>query len=68
MTLLGLGAVEHLYKLLSHEDPLVRRNAVMVFGIMASNRKSLKVLLFFSVWSSEQQVDRVKKFYINGPE
>nr|XP_030120380.3 armadillo repeat-containing protein 3 isoform X2 [Taeniopygia guttata] len=38
VTLLGLGALEHLYKLLSHEDPLVRRNAVMVFGIMASNK------------------------------
>uniref|UniRef100_A0A8D2P1F6 Armadillo repeat containing 3 n=1 Tax=Zosterops lateralis melanops TaxID=1220523 RepID=A0A8D2P1F6_ZOSLA len=49
VTLLGLGALEHLYKLLSHEDPLVRRNAIMVFGIMASNSKSLKVLLFFTV-------------------
>ncbi|XP_030120380.4 armadillo repeat-containing protein 3 isoform X2 [Taeniopygia guttata] len=38
VTLLGLGALEHLYKLLSHEDPLVRRNAIMVFGIMASNK------------------------------
>ncbi|XP_048151119.1 armadillo repeat-containing protein 3 isoform X2 [Corvus hawaiiensis] len=38
LTLLGLGALEHLYKLLSHEDPIVRRNAVMVFGIMASNQ------------------------------
>ncbi|XP_023775947.1 armadillo repeat-containing protein 3 isoform X2 [Cyanistes caeruleus] len=38
VTLLGLGALEQLYKLLSHEDPLVRRNAVMVFGIMASNQ------------------------------
>lgn len=68
MTLLGLGALEHLYKLLSHEDPLVRRNAVMVFGIMASNSKSLEVLLFFSVQSSKQEVDHVKKSYINGPE
>ncbi|XP_075602470.1 armadillo repeat-containing protein 3 isoform X1 [Balearica regulorum gibbericeps] len=38
VTLLGLGAVEHLYKLISHEDPIVRRNAIMVFGIMASNQ------------------------------
>lgn len=45
MTLLGLGAVEHLYKLISHEDPIVRRNAIMVFGIMASNRKSLHFLM-----------------------
>ncbi|GAB0184782.1 armadillo repeat-containing protein 3 [Grus japonensis] len=38
VALLGLGAVEHLYKLISHEDPIVRRNAIMVFGIMASNQ------------------------------
>ncbi|XP_038031230.2 armadillo repeat-containing protein 3 isoform X3 [Anas platyrhynchos] len=38
VTLLGLGAVERLYKLISHEDPIVRRNAMMVFGIMASNQ------------------------------
>ncbi|XP_074430577.1 armadillo repeat-containing protein 3 isoform X3 [Larus michahellis] len=38
VTLLGLGAVEHLYKLISHEDPIVRRNAIMVLGIMASNQ------------------------------
>ncbi|NXC52262.1 ARMC3 protein, partial [Aleadryas rufinucha] len=44
LTLLGLGAVEHLYKLLSHEDPIVRRNAVMVFGIMASNYDVKKLL------------------------
>ncbi|RMC04892.1 hypothetical protein DUI87_18067 [Hirundo rustica rustica] len=42
--LLGLGALEHLYKLLSHEDSLVRRNAVMVFGIMASNHDVKKLL------------------------
>ncbi|XP_041344525.1 armadillo repeat-containing protein 3 [Pyrgilauda ruficollis] len=44
VTLLGLGALEHLYKLLSHEDPLVRRNAIMVFGIMASNNDVKKLL------------------------
>ncbi|OXB84664.1 UNVERIFIED_CONTAM: hypothetical protein H355_001141 [Colinus virginianus] len=38
VALLGLGAVERLYKLISHEDPIVRRNAMMVFGIMASNK------------------------------
>ncbi|KAM9287894.1 armadillo repeat-containing protein 3 [Cariama cristata] len=44
VTLLGLGAVEHLYKLISHEDPIVRRNAIMVFGIMASNHDVKKLL------------------------
>ncbi|XP_039565679.1 armadillo repeat-containing protein 3 [Passer montanus] len=44
VTLLGLGALEHLYKLLSHEDPLVRRNAIMVFGIMSSNNDVKKLL------------------------
>ncbi|XP_050170685.1 armadillo repeat-containing protein 3 [Myiozetetes cayanensis] len=42
--LLGLGALEHLYKLISHEDPIVRRNAIMVFGIMASNNDVKKLL------------------------
>ncbi|XP_027743391.1 armadillo repeat-containing protein 3 isoform X2 [Empidonax traillii] len=42
--LLGLGALEHLYKLISHEDPIVRRNAIMVFGIMASNHDVKKLL------------------------
>ncbi|XP_035175249.1 armadillo repeat-containing protein 3 isoform X1 [Oxyura jamaicensis] len=44
VTLLGLGAVERLYKLISHEDPIVRRNAMMVFGIMASNYDVKKLL------------------------
>ncbi|NWS96298.1 ARMC3 protein, partial [Mionectes macconnelli] len=44
VTLLGLGALEHLYKLISHEDPIVRRNAIMVFGIMASNHDVKKLL------------------------
>ncbi|NXY53613.1 ARMC3 protein, partial [Callaeas wilsoni] len=52
VTLLGLGALEHLYKLLSHEDPLVRRNAVMVFGIMASNHDVKKVLRELDVTNS----------------
>ena len=38
-TLLELGAVEPLTKLLNHEDKIVRRNATMVFGILASNSK-----------------------------
>lgn len=36
-TLLELGAVEPLTKLLTHEDKVVRRNATMIFGILASN-------------------------------
>lgn len=36
-TLLELGAVEPLTKLLTHEDKIVRRNAMMIFGILASN-------------------------------
>ncbi|NXI46968.1 ARMC3 protein, partial [Galbula dea] len=47
VTLLGLGALEHLNRLLSHGNPAVRRNAVMVLGLMASQhdvKKSLKEL------------------------
>ncbi|NWR71858.1 ARMC3 protein, partial [Centropus unirufus] len=44
VTLLGLGAVERLGKLVSHEDPDVRRNAIMVFGTMASNNDVKKLL------------------------
>ncbi|NXO14987.1 ARMC3 protein, partial [Oriolus oriolus] len=52
LKLLGLGALEHLYKLLSHEDPIVRRNAVMVFGIMASNHGVKKLLRELDVTNS----------------
>ncbi|KAM6277520.1 armadillo repeat-containing protein 3 isoform 3-T4 [Spheniscus humboldti] len=52
VTLLGLGAVEHLYKLISHEDPIVRRNAIMVFGIMASNHDVKKLLRELDVTNS----------------
>ncbi|KAM9646928.1 armadillo repeat-containing protein 3 [Morphnus guianensis] len=52
MTLLGLGAVEHLYKLISHEDLIVRRNAIMVFGIMASNHDVKKLLRELDVTNS----------------
>ncbi|NWH57435.1 ARMC3 protein, partial [Geococcyx californianus] len=44
VTLLGLGAVEHLCKLISHEEPVVRRNAIVVLGIMASNHDVKKLL------------------------
>ncbi|KFO91887.1 Armadillo repeat-containing protein 3 [Buceros rhinoceros silvestris] len=52
VTLLGLGAVEHLYKLISHEDPVVRRNAIMVFGIMSSNNDVKKLLRELDVTNS----------------
>nr|XP_009671942.1 PREDICTED: armadillo repeat-containing protein 3 isoform X2 [Struthio camelus australis] len=52
VTLLGLGAVEPLRKLISHEDPIVRRNAVMVFGIMASNHDVRKLLRELDVTNS----------------
>ncbi|XP_061324266.1 armadillo repeat-containing protein 3 isoform X4 [Pezoporus flaviventris] len=51
-TLLALGAVEQLYKLISHEDPTVRRNAIMVFGIMASNYDVKKLLRELDVTNS----------------
>ena len=38
-TLLELGAVETLTKLLTHEDKIVRRNATMIIGILVSNSK-----------------------------
>ncbi|XP_070583432.1 armadillo repeat-containing protein 3 isoform X6 [Erythrolamprus reginae] len=47
LTLLELGALEPLFKLVTHEDPIVRRNATMVVGIMASHndvKKSLRQL------------------------
>ncbi|XP_044281233.1 armadillo repeat-containing protein 3 isoform X1 [Varanus komodoensis] len=47
LTLLELGALEPLFKLVTHEDPVVRRNATMVVGIMASHndvKKSLRQL------------------------
>ncbi|XP_074013254.1 armadillo repeat-containing protein 3 isoform X2 [Numenius arquata] len=52
VTLLGLGAVEHLLKLISHEDPIVRRNAIMVLGIMASNHDVKKLLRELDVTNS----------------
>ncbi|KAM6451460.1 armadillo repeat-containing protein 3 isoform 2-T2 [Liasis olivaceus] len=47
LTLLEFGALEPLFKLVTHEDPTVRRNATMVVGIMASHndvKKSLRQL------------------------
>ncbi|XP_069314948.1 armadillo repeat-containing protein 3 [Eulemur rufifrons] len=51
-TLLELGAVEPLTKLLTHEDKIVRRNATMIFGILASNSDVRKLLRELDVMSS----------------
>ncbi|XP_048668666.1 armadillo repeat-containing protein 3 isoform X2 [Marmota marmota marmota] len=51
-TLLELGAVEPLTKLLTHEDKIVRRNATMIFGILASNSDVKKLLRELDVMSS----------------
>lgn len=45
LTLLDLGALEPLFRLVMHEDPIVRRNATMVVGIMASHSKELSFLI-----------------------
>ncbi|XP_040208444.1 armadillo repeat-containing protein 3 [Rana temporaria] len=44
VTLLGLGAVESLSKLISHEDKTVRRNAVMVCGTLAAHNDVRKLM------------------------
>ena len=36
ITLLNLGAIDGLLKLVQHEDKIVRRNACMCLGVMAS--------------------------------
>ncbi|XP_056593979.1 armadillo repeat-containing protein 3 [Triplophysa dalaica] len=44
-SLMGLGAVEPLSRLISHEDKIVQKKAVMALGVMASNcevKKGLK--------------------------
>uniref|UniRef100_A0A8C2CQL9 Armadillo repeat containing 3 n=1 Tax=Cyprinus carpio TaxID=7962 RepID=A0A8C2CQL9_CYPCA len=43
-SLMCLGAVEPLSRLISHEDKTVRRNAVMALGVMASNNEVKKCL------------------------
>ncbi|XP_026056789.1 armadillo repeat-containing protein 3 [Carassius auratus] len=43
-SLMCLGAVEPLSRLISHEDRTVRRNAVMALGVMASNNEVKKCL------------------------
>ncbi|KAM5235824.1 armadillo repeat-containing protein 3 isoform 4-T4 [Ctenodactylus gundi] len=51
-TLLELGAVEPLTKLLTHEDRIVRRNATMIFGVLTSNNDVKKLLRELEVMSS----------------
>ncbi|XP_060048265.1 armadillo repeat-containing protein 3 isoform X5 [Erinaceus europaeus] len=51
-TLLELGAVEPLTKLLTHEDKIVKRNATMIFGILASNNDVKKLLRELDVMNS----------------
>ncbi|XP_057643449.1 armadillo repeat-containing protein 3 isoform X1 [Chionomys nivalis] len=51
-TLLELGAVEPLTKLLTHKDKVVRRNATMIFGILTSNSDVKKLLRELEVMNS----------------
>ncbi|KAM4606580.1 armadillo repeat-containing protein 3 [Polymixia lowei] len=44
VSLLGLGVLEPLCQLITHEDKLVRRNAFMALGIMAANGDVKSVL------------------------
>uniref|UniRef100_A0A671N8V4 EDR1/CTR1/ARMC3-like peptidase-like domain-containing protein n=1 Tax=Sinocyclocheilus anshuiensis TaxID=1608454 RepID=A0A671N8V4_9TELE len=43
-SLMCLGAIEPLSRLISHEDKTVRRNAVVALGVMASNNEVKKCL------------------------
>ncbi|XP_004648106.1 armadillo repeat-containing protein 3-like [Octodon degus] len=51
-TLLELGAVEPLTRLLTHEDKIVRRNATRVFVILTSNSDVRKLLRKLDVMNS----------------
>ncbi|XP_037366603.1 armadillo repeat-containing protein 3 [Talpa occidentalis] len=51
-TLLELGAVEPLTKLLTHEDKIVKRNANMIFGILTSNSDVKKLLRELDILNS----------------
>jgi hypothetical protein len=48
-----MGATDTLFTLTHHENPIVKRNATMVFGVMAAHRKEIsldqKIFIFFSV-------------------
>ncbi|XP_029444566.1 armadillo repeat-containing protein 3 isoform X2 [Rhinatrema bivittatum] len=50
--LLGLGAVEPLTKLISHEDRLVRRNACVACGVMALHSDVRRLLRKLNIISS----------------
>uniref|UniRef100_A0A8C6MU55 Armadillo repeat containing 3 n=1 Tax=Mus spicilegus TaxID=10103 RepID=A0A8C6MU55_MUSSI len=62
-TLLELGAVEPLTKLLTHEDKTVRRNAMMIFGILASN-KEVVIHEFASLCLANMSVEYTGKVQI----
>ncbi|KAG5851068.1 hypothetical protein ANANG_G00089090 [Anguilla anguilla] len=51
-TLVGLGAVEPLSQLISHQDQLVRRNAVMALGVMATNSDVKRLLVKLDIFPS----------------
>lgn len=51
-TLLELGAVEPLTRLLNHTDKIVRRNANMIFGILTSNSDVKRLLRELDVLDS----------------
>lgn len=44
LQLLGLGALEYLTKLISHEEKLVKRAAIMSVGTIASEPSARKIL------------------------
>ncbi|KAJ8277011.1 hypothetical protein GJAV_G00070430 [Gymnothorax javanicus] len=51
-TLAGLGAVEPLSQLISHQDQIVRRNAVMALGVMAANSDVKRLLVKLDIFPS----------------
>ncbi|XP_076868926.1 armadillo repeat-containing protein 3 isoform X2 [Brachyhypopomus gauderio] len=51
-SLVGLGAVEPLTHLISHQDKAVRRNAFMCLGVMASNNDVKRLLKKLNVITS----------------
>jgi len=40
-----MGATDTLFTLTHHENPIVKRNATMVFGIMSAHRKKISSFL-----------------------
>ena len=41
LTLHEMGATDTLFTLTHHENPIVQRNATMVFGLLSAHRKSI---------------------------